>query len=99
MMLVAASYWVLPEWALGATVGKLVFGLRVIAATRRECTFMQSVKRNLLRLIDAQFFYLVGYLVARFTPNKQRLGDLWAGTLVVTVDTARALQAETSRGS
>jgi len=83
MMVLTASYWVLPEWALGATLGKLLFGLRVVSVDGRKCSFSQSVKRNLLRIVDIQFFYLIGYTVARFTPKRQRIGDLWARTMVV----------------
>ncbi len=86
-MVVFASYWVLLEWALGATFGKLLLRLRVVSLTGDECTFAQSLKRNLLRIVDVQFFYLVGYLVAKFNPNRQRLGDLWAGTIVAVSGT------------
>lgn len=86
-MVVFASYWVLLEWALGATFGKLLLRLRVVSLTGEECTFAQSLKRNLLRTVDVQFFYLVGYLVAKFNPNRQRLGDLWAGTIVIVSGT------------
>jgi hypothetical protein len=41
------------------------------------------LKRNLLRLVDFFPFYLTGFLAAKLTPNHQRLGDLWAQTIVV----------------
>jgi uncharacterized RDD family membrane protein YckC len=44
----------------------------------------QSLKRNVLRLLDFFPFYLTGFVAAALTPNRQRLGDLWAKTIVVS---------------
>jgi uncharacterized RDD family membrane protein YckC len=84
LMVLTAFYWVIPEWILGATLGKLTFGLRVRTVAGQPISFGQSLKRNLLRLADFFPFYLTGFLVAKLTPNHQRIGDLWAKTIVVT---------------
>jgi uncharacterized RDD family membrane protein YckC len=42
-----------------------------------------SVVRNVLRLVDGLFFYLVGALFALASSRGQRLGDRAAHTLVV----------------
>ena len=83
LMLLTASYWMIPEWIWGATLGKLMFGLRVRTMAGLRISLGQSFKRNLLRLVDFFPFYLTGFLVAKLTPNHQRLGDLWAQTIVV----------------
>jgi uncharacterized RDD family membrane protein YckC len=85
LMLVTALYWNIPEWILGATLGKLIFGLRVRALTGQQISLGQSFRRNLLRLVDFSPFYLTGFLVAKLTPSHQRLGDLWAKTIVVNL--------------
>jgi uncharacterized RDD family membrane protein YckC len=93
VILLMAMYWVGLEWALGGTLGKLLTGLRVISIVKgAEPTFGQSVKRAVLIPVDYFFLYLVAFLVAKFNPNRQRLGDLWAGTMVVTASTARLVE-------
>jgi uncharacterized RDD family membrane protein YckC len=83
LMFLTASYWMIPEWLFGATLGKLMFGLRVRTFAGLPISFGQSFKRNLLRSVDFFPFYLTGFLAAKLTPNHQRLGDLWAQTVVV----------------
>jgi len=78
-----AAYWILAEWLLGGTFGKLLLSLRVVSLDGRECSLVQSVKRNLLRIIDFIVFYLIAFITARLSPLRQRLGDQWAGTIVV----------------
>ena len=40
--------------------------------------------RNLLRIVDGlPAFYIVGIVCIALTPNKQRVGDMAANTLVV----------------
>jgi uncharacterized RDD family membrane protein YckC len=68
----------------GQTVGKKLFGLRVIQESGVRLGFLQAVLRNLARPVDRlPVFYLVGGLSALFTSSQQRLGDLLAGTVVV----------------
>lgn len=83
MFLATAAYWILTEWVLGATVGKLICDLRVVSITGRRCSFRQSVKRNLLRTVDFFPLYLTGFVAAKLSPLRQRLGDQWAKTIVV----------------
>ncbi len=52
LMLLTASYWMIPEWILGATFGKLALGLRVATLAGQPISFGQSFKRNFLRLAD-----------------------------------------------
>ena len=85
MFLVTAGYWILPEWFFGATLGKSMCDLRVVSLKGKKCSFSQSVKRNLLRVLDFFGFCLVGFIAAKLSPLRQRLGDRWAGTIVVVV--------------
>ena len=75
-------FWVL-EGLFGTTLGKGVLGIRVKGMDGTRCSFLASLVRNLMRLIDAFAFYLVGFLVAVFSPLRQRLGDRLAKTIVV----------------
>lgn len=80
------GYFLLLEAILGATVGKLVLGLRVIKEDGSRIGFRDSIIRNLLRIVDAIPFlipYLLGAVYIWKSPAKQRLGDRVAKTLVV----------------
>ena len=83
-----AAYWMVPEWLFGCTVGKFIFRLRVLSALNTPTTFVQALKRNLLRPIDFIFCYFVGFVVAMLNPLRQRLGDQWARTTVVLLKRA-----------
>jgi uncharacterized RDD family membrane protein YckC len=78
------AYWVIPEWLFGSTIGKFIFQLRVKSVSNGRGSFIQSLKRNLLRPIDFIVLYLIGFVVAMLNPLRQRLGDQWAHTIVVS---------------
>jgi uncharacterized RDD family membrane protein YckC len=68
----------------GLTLGKRLFGLRVIQETGVRIGFSHAVVRNLARPLDRlPVLYLVGGITALFSASQQRLGDLLAGTIVV----------------
>ena len=75
---------VLEGWGRGRTLGKRVFGLRVVDARGLKLTGRQVVLRNLLRAVDfLPAFYFVGGVASVLSPRCQRLGDIAAGTVVV----------------
>ena len=80
---VAFLYYWLAEAFLGGTLGKLVLGLRVRMSDGSSLKVLPSFIRNLLRVIDGLFFYLVADFLIWFSPERQRLGDRVAGTVVV----------------
>ncbi len=86
----SSGYAIFCEWKWrGQTLGKRLFHLRVMDAEGLRLTFAQIVIRNLLRLLDIlPLAYLVGGSVAVFNRHSQRLGDLAAGTVVVSEPTA-----------
>lgn len=69
--------------ASGRTPGKRLNGIRVVRDDGSPVRFLTSAIRNVLRLIDIQFFYMVGIVSILVTGKNQRVGDLAAGTLVV----------------
>ena len=80
------AYMTLAEATVGASLGKLLVGVRVRRADNDRLTATGAVVRNLLRLIDAlPYFipYLVGGVAVARSPQRQRLGDRAAGTVVV----------------
>jgi uncharacterized RDD family membrane protein YckC len=82
---IAWSYFILLEWLWqGQTVGKRLYGLRVIRDDGAPAGFLAVLIRNLLRLVDfLPLFYGLGLLTIVVTTRSQRLGDIAAGTYVV----------------
>lgn len=77
-------YWLLLEgmWG-GYTVGKKLFGIKVVEEDGHECSLGSSLVRNLFEIIDGLFYYLVGLIVMAATDKRQRVGDRLGGTIVV----------------
>ena len=68
----------------GRTPGKAAAKIRVIHQSGRGITFVESLARNLVRVIDyLPGFYAVGVIAMFLNKRHQRLGDMVAGTLVV----------------
>jgi uncharacterized RDD family membrane protein YckC len=67
----------------GQTPGKRAMKIRVIKDSGRQITLFEAMARNLLRVVDMQFSYLVGVVSMLCTKEQKRLGDLVAGTIVV----------------
>lgn len=93
VFLVQWGYFTLFEafWG-GRTPGKRLFRLRVIEQSGRSITFMDSLSRNLLRVVDGfpGLLYLVGAIFLFSTQRCQRLGDMVAGTIVIHEQKAEA---------
>lgn len=87
--LVIFGYFAFFEWLWnGQTPGKRLLKLRVIREDGRPITFWEAIARNLLRLIDAMPltaipFYSVGLISVFISARDQRVGDMFAGTVVV----------------
>jgi uncharacterized RDD family membrane protein YckC len=77
------AYFVVTEAVTGATLGKRMVGIRVVGENGEPITFGAAFVRNLLRCVDALFFYFVGFIFAILSTRGQRLGDRAAHTIVV----------------
>jgi uncharacterized RDD family membrane protein YckC len=82
-LLVGLAYYVFSEALIGATLGKQIVRIRVVDERGEHPTLGAAVVRNILRPVDALFFYLVGAVFALMSPLGQRLGDRVAHTVVV----------------
>jgi uncharacterized RDD family membrane protein YckC len=83
--LVYNGYFIFFEWLLnGQTPGKRLLHIRVIKEGGYALRFLDTLVRNLLRVIDfIPLFYGVGLASLLLSRHCQRLGDIAAGTLVV----------------
>lgn len=75
------------EWQ--ATLGKRVFGLRVVDLEGERIGFGRATGRYFAEFLSA-LILLIGYLMVAFTERKQGLHDMLANTLVVRAG-ARAM--------
>src|SRR5690606_22902597 len=74
------------EWRWnGQTPGKRMMKLRVIRDDGRPVTIWESIARNLLRIIDTMPgpMYSVGLITIFLSGKDQRIGDIFAGTVVI----------------
>jgi len=81
---VMAVYFVLLEGILGATVGKLAAGIRVIGVDGGRPGLAKGLVRNALRLVDGlPALNILGVVAVLRSPERARIGDLAAKTRVV----------------
>lgn len=73
--------WLLEAWC-GATLGKVLVGIRIVR-TAPGGSLSACAVRNVLRIVDGLGFYLVGTAVAACSSVRQRIGDICAHTAVV----------------
>jgi uncharacterized RDD family membrane protein YckC len=94
---ITLAYFVLLEGAFGATIGKVVLGIRVRRPDGSRIGFGPALIRNLARVVDA-FPYVIPYLVGGIavirSDTDQRFGDRWAKTVVILVGTDANVGAE-----
>lgn len=89
LFLIFTGYFIFFEWLWnGQTPGKRLLKLRVIREDGRPITFWEAAARNLLRIFDTfpGFvipIYSVGLITIFMSRRDQRIGDLFAGTVVV----------------
>lgn len=95
-LLVYLSYFVLlTKLNQGQTIGKMIFGLKVVCFKEAELSW-QTV---LIREGACRFFLhfpltLIGYLPTAFSKRKQHVGDMFSDTSVVTLNMLKAFTAK-----
>jgi uncharacterized RDD family membrane protein YckC len=96
VFLIFAGYFILFEWLWnGQTPGKRLLKLRVIREDGRPLTLWEAIARNLLRIADAAPgfvipIYSIGLIVIFLSDRDQRIGDIFAGTVVIRERTDEA---------
>lgn len=79
------GYFVLFEmWTNGQSPGKKYMKIRVVQEEGGGISFTSIAVRNLLRVVDAIGLYAVAGITMFVTKKVQRLGDLAAGTVVIS---------------
>lgn len=68
----------------GQTPGKKAHGIRVISSNGQRVRLFSSLLRNFLRIADFfPFMFFSGIVATLLTAQNQRLGDLFANTVVI----------------
>lgn len=88
-------YFPLMETVVGGTAGKLLQGLKVATLSGGRISLGQAVKRRLLDCVELFLFGVVAIITVKTTPRHQRVGDLWARTMVVGGDTRACVSCNT----
>ena len=83
MLLGSFLYHSLLEGLWGKTLGKKMCGIVVLKDDFSKCTIGRGFLRNVMRIVDSFFYYLVAVVAMAGTMKWQRLGDIVAGTIVV----------------
>jgi uncharacterized RDD family membrane protein YckC len=92
MFLLFSGYFVFFEslWN-GQTPGKRLLKLRVIRDDGRPITFWEALTRNIIRIFDVfPGLYSIGLVTIFLNDRDQRMGDIFAGTVVVRERTDEA---------
>ena len=93
------AYFFVQEGLWGATLGKRIFGLRVVRLDGGPAGWAASFWRTILRVLEVNPILLgavPGGLAVTWSKRRQRLGDMLAGTVVVR--RAALIAAEHARG-
>ena len=96
VFLLFSGYFIFFEWLMnGQTPGKRLLKLRVIREDGRPITLWEAIARNLLRIFDAVPgfvvpVYSIGLISIFMSGRDQRVGDLFAGTVVIRERTDEA---------
>ena len=81
--IVYVGYYTYLEGTNGQTVGKMVMKIKVVREDGGKIDMNAALTRNILRVIDGLFAYLIGAILIWRSPKKQRLGDSIAKTVVI----------------
>ncbi|MBC8045804.1 MAG: RDD family protein [Fimbriimonadaceae bacterium] len=82
IFLIPFLYWSIFEGMWGATIGKLIIGIRVRNKAGMKISWGTSFTRAFVKLLSVGIFFL-GCLIALFDKKSQALHDKIANTLVV----------------
>ncbi|HSB92451.1 MAG TPA: RDD family protein [Flavitalea sp.] len=78
----------------GKTLGKKLMKLQVMKLNGTRYTLLDSCKRRICDWIDFALLGLPALIIANNTSLRQRLGDLWAGTVVVDAPPESAIEPQ-----
>jgi uncharacterized RDD family membrane protein YckC len=79
-------YFVIIEGIYGGTIGHLGFNLKVMTVDGKDVRIGNSLRRHLLDFIEIGSFGIPAIIAIKNSDKYQRLGDMWANTIVVNLE-------------
>ena len=80
---VCAILYIYYEGKTGKTPGKRITKIKVVGTDLKEIGFARALLRNLLKIVDGFFNFLVGIMIIAFNENYQRIGDMASNSIVI----------------
>ena len=87
-------YFVVVEAYFGGTLFHLAFNLKVLTIDRKRIEFTQALKRHLVDPIDFFIWGLPAAIAIKNSDKHQRLGDMWAKTIVVDISDTEQMEKQ-----
>jgi uncharacterized RDD family membrane protein YckC/type II secretory pathway pseudopilin PulG len=84
------AYFVLMTYYNGATLGKMIVGIKVQSESGQKLSVGQVVLRETIGKIISGLIISIGYMMAGFTDRKRALHDMMAKTVVVYKDPTKS---------
>lgn len=81
--LILISYVVVMIKQFGATLGKIIVGIKIISENGKELTWWKIILREVFGKFVSSLLLFIGYLAVGLSAKKQGFHDLIARTLVV----------------
>ncbi|WP_017756118.1 RDD family protein [Calidifontibacillus oryziterrae] len=81
--LIMYAYFIIMTKHFGQTLGKMIFGLRVVNETEEKLTWSTVVFRELVGKFISETVFFLGFIVAGFSARKKGWHDWIADTVVV----------------
>ncbi|MBE0660876.1 MAG: RDD family protein [Bacteroidales bacterium] len=72
------------ESVFSRTLGHWIVGLKIADESGIKADFIQTFKRRLADIVEIPFFGIPAIIAINKTTKNQRIGDLWAETIVVS---------------
>jgi len=81
-------YFVIIEAFYGGTLSHQGLNLKVLTLDRKDIEWTHALKRHLLDPIDILLYGIPAIITIKNSEKCQRLGDMWAKTIVVDIKDA-----------
>lgn len=95
LVIYVAYFTLLTKLNHGQTIGKMLFGIRVVSLKESELSWTTVILRETVcRFILKYPLLMLGYLPAAFSKRKQHVGDFFCDTSVVTLNMISAFNKE-----
>ena len=95
MVIYLAYFVLLTKLNHGQTIGKMIFGIRVVGFDETELSWSTVlVREGACRFILKFPLLFIGYLPVIFSKKKQHIGDYFSNTSVVTINLIKAFNQE-----